>query len=116
MKNLYRTCFHCGTQPEKQKIPGQTNVRGREKNMLFCGKIVNWAGISLLFSVCKIAATHNGTKKCSFHHCRKEHNDKEELRSLENEISDRFFYKYDVEIENSELDNKRAYLIRKYIF
>lgn len=34
----------------------------------------------------------------------------------ENEISDRFFYKYDVEIENSELDNKRAYLIRKYIF
>ena len=46
----------------------------------------------------------------------KEHNDKEELRSLENEISDRFFYKYDVEIENSELDNKRAYLIRKYIF
>lgn len=46
----------------------------------------------------------------------KEHKDKEELRSLENEISDRFFYKYDVEIENSELDNKRAYLIRKYIF
>lgn len=46
----------------------------------------------------------------------KEHNDKEELRSLENEISDSFFYKYDVEIENSELDNKRAYLIRKYIF
>ena len=46
----------------------------------------------------------------------KEHNDKEELRSLENEISDRFFYKFDVEIENSELDNKRAYLIRKYIF
>ena len=46
----------------------------------------------------------------------KEHKDKEELRSLENEISDRFFYKYDVEIEKSELDNKRAYLIRKYIF
>ena len=46
----------------------------------------------------------------------KEHNDKEELRSLENEISDRFFYKYDVEIENSELDNKRTYLIKKYIF
>ena len=46
----------------------------------------------------------------------KEHNDKEELRSLENEISDRFFYKYDVEIENSELDNKRANLIRKFIF
>lgn len=46
----------------------------------------------------------------------KEHNEKEELRSLENEISDRFFYKYDVEIENSELDDKRAYLIKKYIF
>ena len=46
----------------------------------------------------------------------KEHKDKDELRSLENEISDRFFYKYDVEIEKSELDNKRADLIRKYIF
>ena len=46
----------------------------------------------------------------------KEHKDKEELRSLENEISDRFFYKYDVEIEKSELDNKRADLIRNYIF
>ncbi|MBQ8924152.1 MAG: hypothetical protein IJ053_05085 [Lachnospiraceae bacterium] len=46
----------------------------------------------------------------------KEHKDKEELRSLENEISDRFFYKYDVEIEKSELDNKRADLIKKYIF
>lgn len=46
----------------------------------------------------------------------KEHNDKEELRSLESEISDSFFYKYDVEIENSELDNKRVYLIKKYIF
>ena len=42
--------------------------------------------------------------------------DKEELRSLENEISDRFFNKYDVEIEKSELDNKRAELIRKYNF
>lgn len=46
----------------------------------------------------------------------KEHKDKEELSSLENEISDRFFYRYDVEIEKSELDNKRAELIRKYIF
>ena len=27
----------------------------------------------------------------------KEHEDKEELKSLENEISDRFFYKFDVQ-------------------
>lgn len=46
----------------------------------------------------------------------KEHRDKEELRSLEKGISDSFFYKYDVEIEKSELDNKRAGLIKKYIF
>lgn len=46
----------------------------------------------------------------------KEHKDKEELRSLENEISNSLFYKYDVEIEKSELDNKRVDLIKKYIF
>ena len=46
----------------------------------------------------------------------REHTDKEELRSLENEISDRLFYKYDVEVERSELDNKRVALIREYIY
>lgn len=45
----------------------------------------------------------------------KEHTDKEELKSLENEISDRFFYKFDVQISVSEDDNKRAELMKKYI-
>lgn len=45
----------------------------------------------------------------------KEHNDKDELKSLENEISDRFFYKFDVQISVSEDDNKRAELMKKYI-
>ncbi len=38
--------------------------------------------------------------------------DKEELKTLENEIADRFFYKYDVQISKDELDNKRANLIK----
>ena len=42
----------------------------------------------------------------------KNHTDK----SLENEISDRFFFKFDVQIGTSELDNKRAELMKKYIF
>ena len=42
--------------------------------------------------------------------------DKDELKSLENEISDRFFFKFDVQIGTSELDNKRAELMKKYIF
>ena len=46
----------------------------------------------------------------------KNHTDKEELKSLENEISDRFFFKFDVLIGTSELDNKRAELMKKYIF
>ena len=46
----------------------------------------------------------------------KNHTDKEELKSLENEISDRFFFKFDVQIGTSELDNKRAELMKKYIF
>ena len=45
----------------------------------------------------------------------KEHEDKEELKSLENEISDRFFYKFDVQVENSELDNRRTELMKMYI-
>ena len=46
----------------------------------------------------------------------REHTDKEELQSLEKEIADRFFYKFDVQIGNSTLDNKRAELIKKYLF
>lgn len=45
----------------------------------------------------------------------KEHEDKEGLKSLENEISDRFFFKFDVQIGDSELDNKRAELMKSYI-
>ena len=45
----------------------------------------------------------------------KDHEDKEELKSLEKEISDRFFIKFDVQIGNSELDNKRAELMKMYI-
>ena len=44
------------------------------------------------------------------------HTDKDELRSLENEISDRFFFKFDVQIGTTELDNKRVELMKKYIF
>ena len=46
----------------------------------------------------------------------KNHTDKDELKSLENEISDRFFFKFDVQIGTLELDNKRAELMKKYIF
>ena len=45
----------------------------------------------------------------------KEHSDKEELKSLENEIAERFFYRFDVQISKDELDNKRAHLINKYL-
>lgn len=45
----------------------------------------------------------------------KEHRDKEELKSLENEISDRFFSKFDVQIGQSNLDNRRAELMKLYI-
>ncbi len=45
----------------------------------------------------------------------KEHKDKEELKSLEDEISNRFFFKFDVQIGNSELDNRRAELMKMYI-
>lgn len=45
----------------------------------------------------------------------KQHTDKDELRTLENEISNRFFYKFDVQIGTPELDNKRAELMKEYI-
>lgn len=46
----------------------------------------------------------------------KEHMDKEELKTLENEIANRFYFKFDVQIGTSELDNKRVELMKKYIF
>lgn len=45
----------------------------------------------------------------------KEHVDKEELKSLENEIADRFVFKFDVQISQSELDKKRTGLMKKYL-
>ncbi|MCR4697152.1 MAG: hypothetical protein K5654_07545 [Lachnospiraceae bacterium] len=45
----------------------------------------------------------------------KEHRDKEELKTLEKEIADRFFYRFDVQICKDELDNNRANLIEKYL-
>ena len=45
----------------------------------------------------------------------KQHTDKDELKTLENESSNRFFYKFDVQIGTSELDNKRAELMKEYI-
>ena len=43
------------------------------------------------------------------------HMDREELKSLENEISNRFFFKFDVQIGRSDLDNRRAKLMKMYI-
>ena len=40
----------------------------------------------------------------------KESYGKDELKSLENEISDRFFFKFDVQIGTLELDNKERNL------
>lgn len=45
----------------------------------------------------------------------KKHVDKEELKTLEREIADRFFFKFDVRIGMSELDDKRAKLMKKYL-
>lgn len=45
----------------------------------------------------------------------KEHRDKEDLKSLEDEISDRFFSKFDVQIGKSNLDDRRAELMKMYI-
>ena len=50
--------------------------------MLFCGKIMNQACNPQFLAFAKIAAKHNGAKKCSFHHRRNEHNDKETLKIL----------------------------------
>lgn len=45
----------------------------------------------------------------------KSHMGKGELKSLEDEISNRFFYKFDAQIALSEDDNRRAGLMRRYI-
>lgn len=49
-------------------------------------------------------------------HYLKNHTDKEELQSLEDEISNRFFFRFDVKIGKSVLDDKRVELMKKYIF
>lgn len=59
--------------------------------------------------------TQNGSEAKEWLEFLERHDDKEELKTLENEISDRFFYKFDVQIGNSELDNKRAKLMKTYI-
>ena len=44
-----------------------------------------------------------------------EHTDKEELKTLEDEIANRFVFKFDVEIDTGELDGKRVFLMREYL-
>lgn len=44
------------------------------------------------------------------------HRDKDELKSLENEIANRFVFKFDVQIGTSELDKKRSRLMEKYMW
>lgn len=43
------------------------------------------------------------------------HTDKGELRSLEVEVGDRFFYKYDVRIDPINLDNQRLNVFEKLL-
>lgn len=43
------------------------------------------------------------------------HTDKEELRSLEVEVGNRFFYKYNVRIEPVKLDNKRLNIFEQFM-
>ena len=45
----------------------------------------------------------------------KNHTDKDELKSLENEISDRFFFKFDVQIGTSELMKKYIFKSNEYL-
>ena len=45
----------------------------------------------------------------------KGHYYKSELKSLEDEISDRLFYKFDISIYESNLDHERVKLMRKYL-
>lgn len=43
------------------------------------------------------------------------HTDKEELRSLEVKVGDRFFYRYNVRIEPVNLDKRRLDLFQEFI-
>ena len=43
------------------------------------------------------------------------HMDKEVLKSLEQEIANRFVFKFDVAIRNSESDKKRTALMKRYL-
>lgn len=43
------------------------------------------------------------------------HTDKEELRSLEVEVGNRFFYKYNVRIEPVNLDNQRLNIFEQFM-
>lgn len=43
------------------------------------------------------------------------HTDKEELKTLEDEIANRFFHKFDIQIKTSNLDDKRIKLMKKYL-
>lgn len=47
----------------------------------------------------------------------KKHINKDELKTLENEIADRCFYKFDVQIKNAdwEVDKKRLLLMEEYL-
>lgn len=64
---------------------------------------------------CDYLITQNGDEAKAWLDFLENHFDKDELKSLENEISDSFFYKFDVQIGKSELDNKRANLMKDYI-
>lgn len=59
--------------------------------------------------------TQNANEAKSWLEFLKMHMDKDELKSLENEISNRLFFKFDVQIRKSELDHRRAELMKKYI-
>lgn len=43
------------------------------------------------------------------------HNDKEELMSLKKEIAERLVHKYDVIVNDSELDDERVFLMKNFI-
>ena len=45
----------------------------------------------------------------------RDHVDWDEVRSLEKEISDRLFLRFDVQIEYSALDDKRVELMKRFI-
>lgn len=52
---------------------------------------------------------------CDWLNYLEKHTDKEELKSLEIEIGDRFFYKYNVRIEPVNLDKQRLNVFQNFI-